>query len=143
MARIGIRARCATLLGLLGLAAAFTALGEEPDYSKGMLDRASVLAAAKDVTCAKYPDAKEAIVAELERVRYAADGTYVQWHEQYIKVLTEEGRRDHLVVTSSFTIPYQRGPEDCRIPLIEIVKPDGRALPVDQLERKSRVGVTL
>jgi transglutaminase-like putative cysteine protease len=131
MASITLKIKGVALLCLLGLGVSFTAIAEEPDYSGGMLDRAAALAAAKDVTPAKYPDAKEAVVAEMERVRYAADGTYVQWHEQYLKVLTEEGRRAHRVVTSSFTIPYQRGPEDCRIPLLEIIKPDGRTETID------------
>jgi transglutaminase-like putative cysteine protease len=140
MASVGRKAFFSILMCALALDAARALTGEEPDYSAGMLDRAAALVAAKGVTCERYPDAKDVAVAEMDRIRYAADGTYVQWFEQYVKVLTEEGRREHLVVTSSFTIPYQRGPEDCRIALLEIVKPDGRVEAVD-VAAQSRIAI--
>ena len=110
----------------------------EEDFSRGMLDRPAVLETAKGVTAEKYPDAEDVLVGGLNRIQYAEDGTYTQWAEEYIKILTEEGRRNHLTVSSHFTIPYQRGPEDCRIPLLEIVKPDGRTVAVD-VQAQSRL----
>ncbi len=108
------------------------------DFSHGMLDRATVLETAQGVTTEKYPDAEDVLVGGMNRIRYAADGTYTQWEEEYIKILTEQGRRNHLSVTSQFTIPYQRGPEDCQIPLLEIIKPGGRTVSVD-VKAQSRI----
>lgn len=113
------------------LASAIGAEETEGDYSRGMLDRAAALDAAKGVTTEKYPDAENVLIDAIERVRYAENGTYTQWAEEYVKILTEEGRRDFRTVSSHFTIPYQRGPEDCKIPLLEVIKPDGRTVAVD------------
>jgi transglutaminase-like putative cysteine protease len=103
----------------------------QEDLRGGLLDRDEAVAAAGDVTAEAYPDANEVLVAGIQRLVYEPDGTYVQWHEEYVKVLTEEGRRTHRTVSSHFTIPYQRGPEDCRIDLLEIIKPDGSVKTVD------------
>ena len=103
----------------------------EEDYSQGMVDRTAAMAAADAVTGTKYPDADQVIVESMRRVRYQADGTYVQWEEVWLKILTEKGREDNTTLASSFTIPYQRGPEDCKVPLVEIVKPGGKVVTVD------------
>ena len=111
-----------------------------PDFSTGMLDRAAALAAAKEVEADLYPDANRVLVDGMQWISYEPDGTYEQWHEEYLKVLTEHGRRDLTTLSSYFTIPYQRGPEDCRISRVEIIKPDGRAIEID-VEAQSRVMV--
>ncbi|MFC1451765.1 DUF3857 domain-containing protein [Verrucomicrobiota bacterium] len=121
-------------VGLGSGGAAWAAAG----YDRGILDRAEALAAAREATPEAFPDAEKVLVSSLERIRYEPDGTYDQWYEQYVKVLTEEGRRQYRTLSSYFTIPYQRGPEDCRITLVEIVKPDGRAVPID-VEAQSRI----
>ncbi|MGD9873241.1 MAG: DUF3857 domain-containing protein [Kiritimatiellia bacterium] len=105
-----------------------------------LLDREAALAAAAKVTAKKYPDAEEVLVAGIQKIEYEADGTYVQWHEEYVKILTEESRRGHLTLESYFTIPYQRGPEDCRIVQVEIIRPDGKVMPID-VAAESRVMV--
>ena len=105
-----------------------------------LLDRAAALEAAAGVDSGGYPDAEEVLVAGIQKIAYEADGTYVQWHEEYVKILTEESRRSHLTLSSFFTIPYQRGPEDCQIALVEIIRPDGTVIPVD-VEAESRVMV--
>ncbi len=107
------------------------ATAETPDFSKGLLDRQAVLASLKGVTGGKYPDADEVEVARKSRIRYFEDGTYIQWAEQYTKVLTEKGRRGQTTLSSYFTIPYQRGPQDCQVTLVEIIKPDGSVQRVD------------
>jgi len=103
----------------------------EEDYAEGMLDRAAALAAARTATAEAFPDAESVLVDALRRVRYEADGRYTEWYEEYVRILTEEGRRGYETLSSHFTIPYQRGPEDCRITLVELVKPDGRTQRVD------------
>ena len=110
------------------------------DYSSGILDRTKVLTTAFAVSAEKYPDSDTVILDEAERISYKPDGTYEQWTEIYRKILTEKGRRANTTVSSYFTIPYQRGPEDCRIDLVEIVKPDGRKIEID-VAAQSRVMV--
>ena len=117
-----------------------TASGADQDFSQGILDRAAALASAAEVDRDRYPDADEVLVAGIQRIRYREDGTYVQWHEEYVKVLTEKGRRRNSTIASYFTIPYQRGPEDCKVTLAEIIKPDGSIKPID-VEGQSRVMV--
>jgi transglutaminase-like putative cysteine protease len=117
-----------------------TALAEntpvfEADYSSGILDRSEVLARAQSATTDVYPDAEEVLVGSIRRSAYRPDGTYVQWHEEYLKVLTEKARREHRTISSHYTIPYQRGPEDCRIDLVEIIKPDGRTITINVEEQ--------
>ena len=123
--------RGARVFGLvLGLVLTAAACGEE-DFSKGMLDRARVIASLADVDRDRYPDADEVLVASRQRVRYQADGTYVQWDEAYVKLLTEKGRREHSTLSSVFTIPYQRGPQDCKVSLVEIIRPGGEVVAID------------
>lgn len=118
---------CAALL--CGIARA------ESDYSTGMLDRVAALA--PEVTTNQYPDAETVLMAGIERVTYQADGAYTQWHEQYVKILTDEGREGYRTLSSYFTIPYQRGPEDCRIALVEIIRPDGTSTSIDVAAQSS------
>jgi transglutaminase-like putative cysteine protease len=114
-------------LWLLGLST--VAGGASADAGVGMLDRAAALAAA--VSTNQAPDADTVLLAGLQRIRYEADGTSEQWHEEYIQILTEKGRRDYLTLSSYFVIPYQRGPEDCQIPLVEIIHAAGGTTVVD------------
>ena len=73
----------------------------------------------------------DVLMAGIQKIAYRADGTYTQWNEEYVKILTEEGRRGLLTLSSYFVIPYQRGPEDCRIAVVEIIRPDGSAQVID------------
>jgi transglutaminase-like putative cysteine protease len=100
--------------------------GAEP-----LLDAREIAARLPTVTAAAYPDAQVVLTAGAMRIRYAPDGTYEQWHEDYITILTEEGRRRYQTLSSHYTIPYQRGPQDCRIEAVAIIKPDGRRIELD------------
>ena len=60
-----------------------------------LVDAKKALAAAADITLAKYPDCDEATVEKrLVRV-YNADGTGECQDEAYVKVLTEKGKRNN------------------------------------------------
>ncbi|MCE9614268.1 MAG: DUF3857 domain-containing protein [Lentisphaerae bacterium] len=122
-------------VALMGGAAAAAA---EPNFATGILDRAQALAA--DVSTNRYRDAESVLMAGMQKIAYRADGTYTQWNEEYVKILTEEGRRGLLTLSSFFVIPYQRGPEDCQIALVEIIRPDGTAQAID-VEGQSRIMV--
>ena len=58
-------------------AGAVFAAPPEADYSKGMLDRAAVIATGKAITTNVYPDADAVVVDSVERALYSADGTSV------------------------------------------------------------------
>jgi len=130
------------LLGLYLAASIAWAEGDAPakDWSGGMLERTEALARAQQADTNAFPDADTVLADGLVRVRYEADGTYEQWHEEYTKILTEKGRRGLTTLSSYYTIPYQRGPEDCRIALVEIIHPDGTADAID-VESQSRTMV--
>lgn len=106
-------------------------MAAERDLSKGFIDRDVAIRAAGKVTKAKYPDADEVTVDRALKIRYKADGSYVQWAETYTKILTEKARRNNSTLSSHFTIPYQRGPEDCKVSLVEIIKPGGKIVTID------------
>jgi transglutaminase-like putative cysteine protease len=99
--------------------------------SGGMLERQRVIERAAAVSTNRFPNAEEVLVSGMTRLTYEPDGTYEQWHEAYLKILTEEARRKHLTLSSYYTIPYQRGPEDCSIPLVEIIHSDGSVTLID------------
>ncbi|MDA0990034.1 MAG: DUF3857 domain-containing protein, partial [Verrucomicrobia bacterium] len=119
------------VLGFLALWVLATPALAQVTLPHNLLDRSAALSAASAVSADQYPNSDSVLIAGLQRVAYEPDGTHVQWHEEYIKILTETGRRSHLTLSSYFTIPYQSGPEDCQIPLVEIIGADGVVRPVD------------
>ena len=83
--------------------------------------------AAADITLAKYPDCDEATV-EKKMVRvYRADGTGECQDESFVKVLTEKGKRNNRSHSEYYQLPYSTA----EVIKVEVIKPDGRALPVD------------
>jgi transglutaminase-like putative cysteine protease len=119
---------------LLPASSAF-ALDTSPtgDYSKGILDRQAVMAEAVKATSEAYPNADDVLVDDHILVRYEADGRGVTWDDTYMKVLTEKGKRDNETLDMS----YQEGFTKVSVPLLEVIKPDGTAIPVD-VEKQSR-----
>jgi hypothetical protein len=117
----------ATGLIMLGFASFSYAL----EFS--FLDQAAVIDAAKSVTNEKYPNAEVVHVDQRSWTRYNIDGTYVQWYESYVKILSEKGRRRYKSVTSSFTIPYNT----TMFTVVEVIRSDGSVVAVD-IEKNSR-----
>jgi hypothetical protein len=87
---------------------AWPACGETNRYAGNVwafVDTNKVLAAAGEITLAKYPDCDEATV-EKKMVRvYRADGTGECQDETFVKVLTEKGKRNNRTFTLSFMLP--------------------------------------
>lgn len=106
---------------------------KNPNY---YASRAQALNAASETTAAKYPDADSVLLEEATKIEYNKDGTNAQWQEAYIKILTEKGRKEHLTVSSYYTIPYQNE-EDCRVDLIEIIHEDGSSETIDIAKESS------
>ncbi len=132
--------RVALLLAVGLVSAAFAqeapkAAPEAPEAAKpALMDRAATLAAAAEVTKAKYPDADDVLVDDFIFVRYEADGTSVTFDETWTKVLTEKGRRDNERMSLDFDEAFSKVAFD----LLEVIKPDGTAVPVD-VAAQSRV----
>ena len=90
-------------------------------------DSSKVLAAAADITTAKYPDCDSATV-EQKMVRvYRSDGTGECQDETFIKVLTEKGKRANRTLSLSFMLPYSTE----EVVKLEVMKPGGDVVPVD------------
>jgi transglutaminase-like putative cysteine protease len=114
----------------------FALTGEPSAGQWTPVDKAAVLEKASEVTRDKYPDADVAMVDQHMWVKYNPDGTYEEWFEQYIKVLTEKGKRRYRTLTSSFTVPYNT----TKFKLVEVISPDGTSHAVD-VEKNSSVMV--
>jgi hypothetical protein len=97
------------------------------------LDRAAVIELSRGITLDGYPDSDVVIVDQHNWMRYRDDGTYTERFEEYIKVLTEKGKRRYRSLTSSFTIPYNT----TKFTLVEVIRPDGSSRPVD-IQKNSR-----
>ena len=113
----------ATLFFLVALTALFAA---EPPAGL-LLDPPAVAASAKTVTAARFPDADRVLVDDHVMEVFAADGTSVQWDDEYSKVLTEKGRRD----ASSFELNFDVHYGTAMVCRAEIIKPDGRTVSID------------
>lgn len=99
------------------------------------IDKEQVIESSNRVTPEKYPNADFVYVDEKTFIQYDNDGKYREWHESFIKILTEKGKRENKTITSSFTIPYNT----TRFTLVEVIRPDGTILPVDVASNSSEV----
>ena len=92
-----------------------------------LLDQAAVLAAAKAVTAEKYPNADTVLVAEHQRTSFEADGTHDAVDDEYMKVLTEAGRKDARERSMGYDAAYG----SLEVVAVEVIKPDGRVVAHD------------
>ena len=90
-------------------------------------DPAVVVAAAAKATTARFPDADSVIVDDRIHTQYEADGSDITWDDEWIKVLTEKGRRSLAQVTFGFSERYG----DAGILKVEIIGTNGVARTVD------------
>ncbi len=81
----------------------------------------------EEVTTSRYPDADSVYVDGIEETAYNPDGTYVTTSEQWIKVLTEKGRREE----SSLTVNYNARYGKAEIVSVALIGADGVSRPVD------------
>ena len=116
------------LFGLIGLFAGAVGAAEIPDMPAAYrADPAAVVAAASKATTALFPDADRVVVDDRIHVAYEPDGTQVSWDDEWIKVLTEKGRRS----TAAFSLDFSERYGDAKIFLVEIVGVDGKVRKVD------------
>jgi hypothetical protein len=115
----------AALAVLAGPASAATNLYSGDTWA--FVDAKKALAAASEITPAKYPDCDQATVEKkLVRV-YRADGTGECQDEAFVKVLTEKGKRANRTLSLSFMLPYSTE----EVIKLEVISPDGTVVPVD------------
>ncbi len=85
-----------------------------------LLNHDQAVASAGKVTADEYPDADTVLVAEHVRSEYQADGSFVTLDDEYVKVLTEAGRK---VGVKDFTYNIFYG--GLEILEVEVIKEDG------------------
>ncbi len=119
------------------LALAHVAKQRSPETRWIPINKDAAIRLAKGVSREKYPNADIVEVSDKRWVRYRADGTYTEIFESYEKVLTEKGKRSLNVISSYFTIPYNT----TGFTKVEIIKPNGRSIPVD-IDSNSSVTVS-
>lgn len=90
-------------------------------------DPSVVIRAAASATAARFPDADFVTVDERSHTVYEPDGTAVCWQDEWIRVLTEKGRRACASVSVSFNTRYGEAVFQC----VEIVGTNGQIRAVD------------
>ncbi|MEG2414814.1 MAG: DUF3857 domain-containing protein [Kiritimatiellia bacterium] len=92
-----------------------------------LLDRAAMIEATKSATSKDYPNSDTVSVGQAGYVQYAADGTYTEWEETYLKALTEKGAKSLREVPSG----YQEGFSESGFLVAEVLRADGTVVPID------------
>ncbi len=112
------------------LALACSARAQSNRYSGAswaFLDPQKVLAAAADITLAKYPDCDEATVEKKMTRVYRPDGTGECQDESFVKVLTEKGKRNNRTLSLNYMLPYSTE----EVVKLEVINTNGETTPVD------------
>jgi hypothetical protein len=113
-------------LSLLSALLTLIATGAEPP-ADFLLDTRAVMESAKGVTREKYTDSDRMVVDNHVLETYEKDGSSVTWDDEFIKVLTEKGRRE----SSSFSLDFNTHYGTSLVYRAEIIKPDGRVIAID------------
>ena len=117
---------------LIILVAAWALRGMAAD--EGLLRLDDLRAALPAVTLEKYPDADTVLVDDHQQARFQTNGLAHVLDDMCVKVLTEKGKRDQ----AALTLPFNANYDTVTVRRLEILKPDGRVLPVD-LAAQSRI----
>ena len=101
---------------------------EPPPMPKDCLaDPDEVIRVAEDVTTKRFPNADVVMLDDRLHSTYEPDGTGVFWDDEWVKILTEKGRRAYAALSLSVTLRYG----DAAIELVEIIGTNGVARTVD------------
>ena len=112
----------------LCVAALVARAGDIPDMpSAYRADPDAVFAAARAATPERFPDADTVMVDDRLHTAYAPDGSDCTWDDEWVKVLTEKGRRSYATLSISFNARYG----DVAIFCVEIVGTNGQVRAVD------------
>ena len=88
---------------------------------------ASAVRADDSVTTERYPDANAVMVDSTTRVSYNPDGTYYMEDENWIKILTEKGRREE----SSISMRYSKRYASAGVLYVGAIGEDGKEREID------------
>jgi transglutaminase-like putative cysteine protease len=127
------------VLSVLAVLAVGTVRGDVDRYAGtnwAFVDEKATMAAAADITPAKYSNCDEATVEEKIVEDYRADGTAEDQDEAYLKVLTEQGRQNRQKLEWGFQLPY----DVVTVVKLEVIKPSGEVVPVN-VEANSKVSI--
>lgn len=111
------------------LLAGFATIGDEPE--RGLINLDEAIRAASALTLTNHPDADDVVVDEHTRIVYQTNGEYTAWSDSVVKILTERGLRDNRTISMHFLLPYG----EARLARLEVIKPDGRIVPVNLAEQ--------
>ena len=90
-------------------------------------DPGATIAAAAQASAERFPDADAVMVDDRLHTAYAPDGSDCTWDDEWVKVLTEKGRRAYATLSISFNARYG----DAAIHCVEIVGTNGQVRAVD------------
>ncbi len=119
------------------------ACADEP--VKTFLDKAKAVSEAAKVDLARFPDAETVLIDDYEYAEYKADGSARKYDESYEKVLTEKGKRQLRTISLHYDTHYTR----VSLPVLELIKPDGRCVVVDvaknsrEMVERSQMGANI
>lgn len=113
---------CVIALGVVSLAAD---VSDMPVAYRA--DPQAIVASARGATSARFPDADSVMIDDRIHVAYNPDGSEVTWDDEWVKVLTEKGRRANATVTLDYSARYG----DVGIFAVEIVGTNGQIRAVD------------
>ena len=89
---------------LLCVAALAARAGEIPDMPAAYrADPDATIASAAKVTPERFPDADTVMIDDRLHTAYAPDGSDCTWDDEWVKVLTEKGRRAYATISISFS----------------------------------------
>ncbi len=100
-----------------------------------LTDMDSVIKSSSNVNPDKYPDADSVLIDEYEYTEYNTDGTYECLSEDYVKILTEKGRRE----MSSKSLYYHTIYETLEVKSIELIKRNGSVVPINMKEQSQEM----
>ena len=81
----------------------------------------------RQVTRKEYPHAHVVLARENELIRYQHSGQSRSEDEIFLTILDEQGKREQAVQTFQVNRSYSR----LEIPLVEVIKADGKRVPID------------
>ena len=113
---------------LLLLAALVAQADNIPDMPAAYrADPAATIASAAKATSERFPDADTVMIDDRLHTAYAPDGSDCTWDDEWVKILTEKGRRSYATLSITFNARYG----DAAILCMEIVGTNGQVRAVD------------
>jgi len=97
------------------------------NLNDGVINLQETIEIAKNITSKQYPSSDTVLIDDYEKIIYNSDGTSERWDEVYEKLLTEKGKRENSIITLHYTLPYSI----VKLTKLEVIKPDGKIIPVD------------